>query len=226
MLVEADAAELQVVVTESIFSMDGDSADLAMLAELKRQFGFLLVLDEAHAAGVYGPAGAGWAAELDLSSAVDLTVVTLSKAVGVIGGAVCGSADWIAAVVNFGRPYVYSTSPPPGIAAAITAALDVMVDEPDRQARVRRLAREVRARLVAAGLTLPPGDSPILPIVLGGEAEAVAAADHLAAAGLYVAAIRPPTVPRGTSRLRVTLSSAHTDEQIDRLTDKLSNLVR
>ena len=144
--------------------------------KLREQFGFLLVLDEAHAAGVYGPSGAGLAAELGLSAAVDLSVVTLSKAVGVIGGAVCGSTEWIEAVVNFGRAYVFSTSPPPGVAAAVTAALDVMADEPDRQARVRRLARDVRGRLTTAGLTLPPGDSPILPIVLGGEADAVAAA--------------------------------------------------
>ena len=214
LLTAAAPDELQVVVTESIFSMDGDAADLVALVELKEQFGFLLVLDEAHAAGVYGTGGAGLAAEIGLASSVDLSVVTLSKAVGVIGGAVCGSADWVEAVVNFGRPYVYSTSPPPGVAAAVVAALDVMADEPERQARVRRLARDVRGALTAAGLTLPPGDSPILPIVLGGEADAVAAADRLAAAGFLVAAIRPPTVPRGTSRLRVTLSSEHSDAEV------------
>ena len=212
LLGDADPAQRQVVVTESIFSMDGDAADLAGIAALRDRHGFLLLLDEAHAAGVYGPAGAGLAAEVGV--AADLTVVTLSKAVGVVGGAVCSSADWVEAVVNFGRSYVFSTSLPPAVAAAVTAALGVMADDPARRARVRSLSTQVRQRLATAGLTLPPGDSPIVPIVLGDASVALAAAERLRAAGLLVVAVRPPTVPRGTSRLRVTLSSAHTDDEV------------
>ena len=224
LLADADASQLQCVVTESIFSMDGDAANLAGLAALRAEFGFLLLLDEAHAAGVYGPNGAGLAAELGLSASVDLSVVTLSKAVGVVGGAVCGSADWVDAVVNFGRPYVFSTSLPPAVAAAATAAIDVMADEPARQARVRELSQRVRTHLSVAGLRLPPGDSPIVPIVLGDEAAALAAANRLRDAGLLVAAIRPPTVPRGTSRLRVTLSCEHTDGEVDTLVSAVAQL--
>ena len=224
LLGRGDPFPRQVVVTESIFSMDGDAANLAGLAELRDRHGFLLLLDEAHAAGVYGPGGAGLAADLGLSAAVDLSIVTLSKAVGVVGGAVCGSADWVEAVVNFGRPYVFSTALPAAVAAAITVSLGVMADEPHRQARVRALSHRVRTQLSAAGLHLPPGDSPIIPVLLGTEAAAVAAADGLRAAGLLVAAIRPPTVARGTSRLRVTLSSEHTDDEIGRLVDAVLRL--
>jgi 8-amino-7-oxononanoate synthase len=222
LLGDADPQQRQVVVTESIFSMDGDAADLAGLAALRERFGFLLLLDEAHAAGVYGPAGAGLAAELGLSASVDLSVVTLSKGVGVVGGAVCGSADWVETVVNLGRAYVFSTALPPAVAAAITAALGVMADEPDRQARVRELSRRARTQLTAAGVRLPPGDSPILPVVLGDESAALAAADQLRAAGLLVAAIRPPTVARGTSRLRVTLCCEHADDEVDAMVAAVS----
>ncbi len=224
LLTDADPNQLQVVVTESIFSMDGDAADLAGLAALRDRFGFLLLLDEAHAAGVYGPAGAGLAAELGLTGSVDLSVVTLSKAVGVVGGGVCGSADWVAAVVNLGRPYVFSTSLPPSIAAAISTSLAVMADEPDRQARVRDLARRVRRRLAERGVTVPAGDAPIVPVLLGTEGDAMAAADRLTDAGLLVVAVRPPTVPRGTSRLRITLSSDHADDEVDRLIDAVASI--
>jgi 8-amino-7-oxononanoate synthase len=215
LLSDTDPGELQVVVTESIFSMDGDAANLPGLAQLRDEFGCLLLVDEAHAAGVYGPGGAGLATELGVLA--DLSVVTLSKAVGVVGGAVCGSADWVEAVVNFGRPYVFSTALPPAVAAAATAAIQVMADEPHRQARVRDLSRRVRTQLAATGLKLPPGDSPIIPIVLGDESAALAAADRLRDAGMLVAAIRPPTVARGTSRLRVTLSCEHTDQEVQAL---------
>jgi 8-amino-7-oxononanoate synthase len=215
---------LQVVITESIFSMDGDAADLAGLAAIKRDRPFLLVLDEAHAAGVYGAGGAGFAAELGLRDAVDVSVATLSKAVGCVGGVVCASRVFCDALVNFGRAYIFSTSVPPFVAAAAEAAVGVMRDEPGRQARVRELARGVRKRLSGGGVAVPPGDSPIIPIILGEEAATLEAADQLIARGLLVLGVRPPTVPRGGSRLRVTLSSAHANSEVEQLVDAVTSL--
>jgi 7-keto-8-aminopelargonate synthetase-like enzyme len=206
----------QVVLTESIFSMDGDSADLTGLAELKRSFPFFLLLDEAHASGVFGPGGAGLAAELGVRDAVDAYVVTLSKAIGVAGGAICGSRGFIDAIVNLGRGLIFSTAIPPGAAAAAEAAVGAMADE-RRQHRVRCLAHRVRAALSAGGWQIPPGDSPIVPIVVGAESAGLAAADRLLEAGFLVPAVRPPAVPRGASRLRITLCSEHTDDEVDGL---------
>jgi 8-amino-7-oxononanoate synthase len=213
----AEPGELQVVLTESIFSMDGDAADLAGLVELKRQYPFILVVDEAHGSGVYGAAGAGYAAEMGLAKEVDISVLTLSKAMGVVGGAVCGSRNFIAALVNYGRAFIYSTAVPPWVATVASEAIDVMRDEPQRQARVRELARRVRARLGEWGLNIPAGDSPIIPIILGEEKRALEASARLMEAKLLVPAIRPPTVGKNASRLRVTICCDHTDEEVERL---------
>ncbi|MGB7157694.1 MAG: 8-amino-7-oxononanoate synthase [Tepidisphaeraceae bacterium] len=222
LLDEADADELQVVVTESIFSMDGDAADLPALVALKRlrrrrDPPFVLLVDEAHGSGVYGKDGAGYAAECGVAGEVDVFIVTLSKALGSIGGAVCASAEFCDAIVNFGRAYIYSTSVPPAVPAALEAALEVMRREPDRQVRVRAISRRVRESLRAAGMMLPDGDSPIIPIILGSEDAAIMEAKRLMDLGMLVTPIRPPTVPRGSSRLRITLSSEHSDEQVDAL---------
>lgn len=224
LLAGASPDQLQVVVSESIFSMDSDAADLAGLAELKLRHPFLLLLDEAHGSGVYGPAGAGFAAEGSLQGIVDVSIVTLSKAIGVYGGAVCASRDFCEALVNFGRPFIYSTHLPPAVAAAVEAAIAVMRDEPQLQQRVRALARDVRRRLLEMGFTLPAGDSPIVPIILGGESETLAAAQSLREAGCLAVAIRPPTVPRGASRLRVTLSSEHRAEEVEELLEALGRI--
>jgi len=226
LLDEAESDELQVVVTESIFSMDGDAADLRALVALKqlreqRHRSFVLVVDEAHGSGVYGPNGSGYAAECGVANDVDVFIVTLSKALGSIGGAVCASADFCEALVNFGRAYIYSTSVPPSVPAALEAALQVLRDEPHRQQRIRALARSTRDALRSANLKLPAGDSPIIPIILGSEDAAITEASRLLDLGMLAMPIRPPTVPRGTSRLRITLSSEHSDEQIDKLVGAL-----
>ncbi len=225
LLTSAPESELQVVVTESIFSMDGDPADLVAITQLKKIRPFALVLDEAHGSGVYGTDGAGYAAELRIAEQVDVFVVTLSKALGGMGGAVCATQIFCEALVNFGRAYVYSTCVPPALAAAAEAALGVIRDEPHRQQRVRALSLRVRAAVSDLGLATRSGDSPIIPIVLSTELAALSAAQRLMEQGLLVAAMRPPTVPRGTSRLRVTLSSEHTDEQIAALISGLAQLV-
>jgi 8-amino-7-oxononanoate synthase len=214
--------DMTIVITESIFSMDGDAADLRSLASLKQEIPFLLILDEAHASGVYGPGGSGLASELGVSHAVDLSIVTLSKALGGIGGAICGSANWCRSIVNFARSYIFSTALPAAAAAAATAAISVMAAEPHRQQRVRELAKRVRRQLSAES---PPSDSPIIPVILGSESKAMEISEKLQENGLLVPAIRPPTVARGTSRLRITLSCEHTDEQVERLLDVLTKTV-
>jgi 7-keto-8-aminopelargonate synthetase-like enzyme len=226
LLSETDRDELQVVVTESIFSMDGDAGDLSGIVKLKEKHNFVLLVDEAHASGVYGAGGCGYAGEIGVSGAVDISVITLSKAAGCIGGAVCASEEFCQMVLNTGRAYVYSTSPPPPIASAIETAIAVMRDEPPRQLRVREIARDVRSQLRTAGFNLPNGDSPIIPIILGSESTALKAAEKLCAAGLLIAAVRPPTVARGTSRLRVTLSCEHTDSEISLLISELKKCVK
>lgn len=215
---------LQVVVTESIFSMDGDAADLREIAALKRAHPFLLLVDEAHASGVYGPAGAGLAAELELRDAVDVSVITLSKALGGIGGAVCGSEVFREMLINHARAYLFSTAPPASTAAAAQAAIEVLREEPCRQQRVRALARQVRQALADTRLAIPRGDSPIIPIIVGEEEAALKAADQLLERGLLTVAVRPPTVAKGASRLRITLSSEHNDEEVRQLLDAIREL--
>jgi len=217
LLDEAEPSQLQVVVTESIFSMDGDAADVAGLADLKGRRPFLLLLDEAHGTGAYGPGGLGYAAECGLQEVVDVTVVTLSKGLGCAGGAVCAESEFCEAVVNYARPYLFSTSLPAGVVAGAEAAIGVMQSEPQRQFRLRERARQVRAALREAGRDLPAGDSPIIPVVFGSEEAALGAAERLREEGFLAPAIRPPTVPKGMSRVRITLSSEHTDEEIERL---------
>jgi 8-amino-7-oxononanoate synthase len=199
-----------VVVTDTVFSMDGDVADLAGIAARCAANGALLVIDEAHA--VLGPAvpPAGLPCEV-------LRVGTLSKTLGSLGGFVAGTRPVVELIVNTARPYIFTTAPTPADAAAAHAALRV-VQSPEGAALTTRL-RAVVDRV--AGVAHP---SPIIPVVIGGDAEAVEASRALLERGLLVPAIRPPTVPSGTSRLRVTLSAAHSDEQVGRLLAALENL--
>ena len=221
LLAEASKDQLQVVMTESIFSMDGDAADLGGLARLKQDHDFVLVLDEAHASGVYGPAGAGYAAGCGVQSIVAISIVTLSKALGLCGGAVCGSRAFCDALANCGRAYIYSTSVAPMTAGGVLTALQIFRDEPDRQTRLRQLAQRLRTSLSNRGLKIASGDSPIIPLILGPERRAIAAAQQLQDRGFFVVAIRPPTVSRNSSRLRLTVCCEHTDEELDQLIDAI-----
>ncbi len=197
-----------IIVSDTVFSMDGDEADLSGLTALARRHGALLVLDEAHA--VLGP-------ELppDRPGRGDvLRVGTLSKTLGALGGFVAGPARYTDYLVNRARPYIFTTAPTPADAAAALAAVAV-VRSSDGEARRARLAGHV-AR-VSAAVGRPGHPSPIVPLVVGPEAEALSASERLLGGGVWVPAIRPPTVAPGTSRLRITLSAAHTDDQVDGL---------
>jgi 8-amino-7-oxononanoate synthase len=198
-----------VVVSDTVFSMDGDVAPVAGLAEICAARGALLVLDEAHA--VLGP-------EPELDGLDHLRVGTLSKTLGSLGGFVTGPRSFVELIVNRARPFIFTTALSPADAAAGQAALRVLrSSEGDRlRSRLRALVERVR----------PGHSTPIVPVVLGDEATAVAAAAALLERGLRVPAIRPPTVPAGTSRLRVTLSAAHRDDDVDRLVAALADVTR
>ena len=193
----------QFLVTESLFSMDGDRAPLEDLAKV----GANLIVDEAHAVGIFGKSGAG----LIESNKILLSINTAGKALGVAGAFVCGPAWAIEYMVQRARTFIFSTAPPPAVAAAIDASLDVIEAEPERRARLRHLARYAHARL---GLT--ESDSPILPVLVGDNDRAVALAEALQHEGFDVRAIRPPTVPVGTARLRVSIHVNLDEATIDR----------
>lgn len=208
------------VVTESVFSMDGDRADLAPIVELKERHGAWLLLDEAHAHGVLGPAGRGLAAELGLADGqVDLLMGTLSKAVGLSGGYLCASRPIIDLLINRARSFIYSTAPSPAVAHAARHAIE-WIAGPLGDERRRSLWRHVHH--LADRLRLP-AHSAILPLILGDNATALAAADDLRQHGYLIPAIRYPTVPRGQARLRITLSATHCEADIDHLADALAS---
>lgn len=206
----------RLVVTDSLFSMDGDFADLPGIVRLKRKHGFLLAVDEAHATLVCGDRGGGAAEAQGASHDVDVHIGTLSKAFGSLGGFVSTTRSVKQLLINRGRPYVYSTSLPLPCIAASLAALSVSRREgPWRRAHVWSLASSLGTLLSVPAL------SPIIPLVLGEEATTMKVAGALLREGMHVPAIRPPTVPKGTSRLRVSLSAAHSKRDIEMLAERV-----
>jgi len=202
------------VVTESVFSMDGDLAPLREIVELKDRFGAWLLVDEAHGVGVLGPHGRGLAAELGMADRVDIQMGTLGKALGASGGAICGSARLIDFLINRARSFIFSTAPPPAAAAAATEAVRLL-DSGEAEPLRERLWENLHAFRSDA-------TSAIVPHIVGDEAAAVAEAARLLDAGLLVPAVRYPTVARGSARLRITLSAAHSAAQIAQLTSALA----
>lgn len=208
------AARRKIVVTDAVFSMDGDLAPLRGLAALCSASGSLLIVDEAHATGVIGPHGAGLAAEQGVFA--DVRMATLSKAFGVAGAYAASSRAVCELLVNRARPLIFSTALPPALACAALASLRILSgpEGDEKRARLSDNIRRFAAGMRAAGISARE-DSPIFPIVLGAPERAVAAASRLREQGILAKAIRPPTVPPGTSRLRFALSAAHTDAHID-----------
>lgn len=223
-----------IVVTEAVFSMDGDRAPLAGIVELKQQHGALLMVDEAHSVGVIGRHGRGLAHELGLAGQIDIHMGTLSKALGVSGGYLCGRRSLIDLLVNRARSFIFSTAQPPALAAAAEAAIDfLLTDEGER----RRLTLWQNIRLLASQLPPMPGaasDQPprrrdggsaIFPWIVGGEAEAVEFSSWLAKKGFFCPAIRYPTVAKGSARLRLTVTARHQPEQIMALGRAMTELM-
>lgn len=212
----------RLIVTDSLFSMDGDLAPLAELAELARHYDAMLMIDEAHATGVFGTRGRGVAEHLGVEDGVDVRVGTLSKALGCAGGFVAGSRALVEWLVNRARSYVFSTAAPACIAAAAIAALDVVRDEPQRRAGLLAQADSLRRALAAQGWNVGRSASQIIPLNVGEPARAMAMTASLRECGLLVPAIRPPTVPEGESCLRISLTCNHTPEMIATLSAALS----
>jgi 8-amino-7-oxononanoate synthase len=207
------------MITESVFSMEGDLAPLREIVELKERHGAWLMLDEAHAVGVRGTGIQGVAGELGLIDRIEIQMGTLGKALGVSGGYIAGSRVLIDFLINRARSFIFSTAPSPAVAAACRAALRVVCSE--EGSRLRATLRDHIA-LLSSLLSTEPAESSIIPLILGSEERALAVAARLFEAGFFVPAIRYPTVPKNTARLRVSLSTAHSPEQIQGLAAALS----
>jgi 8-amino-7-oxononanoate synthase len=219
------SAKAAVVATDGVFSMDGDIAPLAALASASTAHRAWLVVDDAHGLGVVGENGRGCLEFLDLSAEeVPVLVGTLGKAFGSFGAFVAGQADLIELLIQKARPYIYTTALPQPVAAATRASLRIAQRETWRRQRV--MALTTRFRLAAAQLAIPlgPSTTPIQPVMLGSSGAALLAQHELMEAGFWVVAIRQPTVPRGSARLRVTLSAAHTEAQVDALLEALARV--
>ena len=218
--VSANRVPRRFIVTDSVFSMDGDCAPLPALCDLAEKYDAILVLDEAHGTGVLGANGAGLCEHLGVAERVDVVMSTASKALGGLGGIVTASQTIIDTIINRARSFIYTTAATPAQVAAIGAALDVVRDEPWRRRRVLELAGRLRNSLSTIGqLDLRQEDpiTPIVPIVVGCPRAAMDLANHLQAHGLFAPAIRPPTVAPGSARVRISLRADLDDDDIDRL---------
>lgn len=222
----ADAPGPRLIVTESVFSMDGDRADLPGLCALAEKYGAELYVDEAHATGVLGPQGAGLCADLAVKGRVGMVMGTFGKALGGYGAFIaCDTVlrDWL---VTKARGFIYATALPPPVLAAVLAALDLIPGMDRARQRLARHGDTVRTALRGLGIDTLASDTQIIPAVIGAEADTLAAARFMEDRGLLTVAIRPPTVPPGSGRLRLALSSDHTDEDIAALTDAFTAFAR
>ncbi|HYL97782.1 MAG TPA: 8-amino-7-oxononanoate synthase [Blastocatellia bacterium] len=213
------------LVTESLFSMDGDFAPLREYADLCERTGTALVVDESHAVGIYGAHGSGQIEACSVESSVFLSINAAGKGLGVTGAFVAGPAWAIDYLVQRARTFVFSTAPPPAVADAIDEALNVIDTEPSRRDMLREKSLSLRTTLTDLGVVVPAGTSQILPIVIGDNESAVAVAAAIQDAGFDVRAIRPPTVPEGTARLRVSINIKIDDSALARFAEVLAKAV-
>ena len=220
------AAGHRFVVVESLFSMDGDFAPLAEYAALCRSAGASLIVDEAHAVGIYGARGSGLVEASGVGDDVLLSINTAGKALGVSGAFVAGPGWAIDYLIQRARPFVFSTAPPPALAEALDASLTVIATEPERRERLSTRVHHARNRLARAGLAVRAAGSQIIPIAIGDNGRAVAAALALQAGGFDVRAIRPPSVPPGTARLRVSVNAGLSDDAIERFAASVAGALK
>ena len=213
------------VITESVFSMDGDLAPVRDLVQLKNRYGAWLMLDEAHATGLYGEGLRGIAEEMGVADGVEVQLGTLGKALGAAGGYICGSQALIDLLVNRARSFIFSTAPVPAQLAAAKRGVQLVQSDEGEALRTRLWANvdALKNGLIQQGWKLPVVRSAILPLMIGDEREALALAERLREAGVWVPAVRYPTVARGAARLRVTVSAAHQPKHLDALLEALGN---
>jgi 8-amino-7-oxononanoate synthase len=210
-------ARRKLVIADAVFSMDGDIAPVPELLALCERYDAWLMLDDAHGFGVLGEHGEGTLAHFGVKSPRIIYMATLGKAAGVSGAFVAGEPELVEYLVQKARTYIFTTAMPPALAAALLAALPIIRDEPQRRAHLRTLVETLRAGLKLTKWRLDPSITPIQPLIVGSNEDALRASEKLRARGILVPAIRPPTVPQGTARLRITLSAAHKAEDVHRL---------
>ncbi len=215
-LKKAPATGRRLIVTETLFSMDGDEAPLAEMVELAERYGAVIMVDEAHATGVFGPNGAGIVAQLGLGERVLVQMGTLGKALGGFGAYVAGSRPLRELLINRCRSFIFTTSLPPPVLAAAIAAVDLLYQEPQRRLALWHNCRALREGLRKLGFSLGESQSQILPLVIGDSERCMAFSERLLQKGVFAQGIRPPTVSEGTSRLRITLMATHTHEHLHR----------
>ncbi|GKU77412.1 8-amino-7-oxononanoate synthase [Paenibacillus sp. L3-i20] len=204
----------KLIVTDAIFSMDGNVANLRELVALKQEYDAMLMVDEAHSGGIYGECGEGMCFHLGLQNEVDIHMGTFSKSFGVYGAYVCGSQTLIRYLINKARPLIYSTALPPSLIAGISTALAIVQGEQWRRERLYALSDLFRSSLQNAGFNVGTGNSPIIPLIVGDNDTALRFSRVLESNGIKTVAIRPPTVPNGTARIRFSLSAAHTEKEL------------
>ncbi len=221
----AAGEERRLIVTDGVFSMDGDLAPLPDLAQLAAQNNAWLMVDDAHGLGVLGETGGGCTSHFGLSEEeVPILMGTLGKALGTFGAFVAGSEALIETLIQQARPYVYTTATPPALAEATLVSLQIAQEEAWRRERLQMLITRFREQVAGFGLSLMASETPIQPIVAGSAGQALTWSRHLETQGILVSAIRPPTVPEGSARLRITLSANHSDDQLQRLLEVLAEL--
>jgi glycine C-acetyltransferase len=221
-----ESAGRKLLITDGVFSMDGDIGPLPKLVELAERYGAIMMIDDAHSSGVLGRNGRGTVDHFSLHGRVDIQVGTLSKAIGVLGGYVCGSRDLIDYLHHRARPFLFSTSHPPGVAAACLAAFDILENEPERIEELWTNTRRFQASLQAAGFSTGNSETPITPIHIGDAATAFEFSRELFDAGVLATGIGYPTVPQGKARIRAIVTAGHTSDQLDRAAEIFSKIAK
>ncbi len=226
LLQQSQGHRRRLIITDSVFSVDGDLAPLAELVALKERFGAALMIDEAHATGVLGERGAGLAEALGLTERIEVHLGTFSKALGSLGGYVAGDRRLIDYLHNRARSFIYSTALAPPVLGAIEAALEIVVREPERRAYLREESEKFRRGLESAGLDTLGSETQIVPVLVGNNGRTLEFAARLRSQGLMAVALRPPTVPPGRARVRFSLSAAHSPEDLRRALETIITTAR